>query len=343
MSALRARRAVEHAAEEWNANSRPPARLWGGGQLAAAVSDTGGRIHTRATPTDASPKRGHSRLLPRRRRVLVTDRVALSPKAREFLHASIRRDRHRRRRATTVLSVLVVLALAAAGVAVIQQRNAQERQRIATARGLIAQAEAARGTDPRTALQLGLAAQRIRPDDATYSSLVSTLTTTRYAGTLTGHKDDVWSVAFAPDRSTLATASLDNTVTLWNLTDPAQPRRLGSPLNGGNSVAFAPDERTLATGSDDGTVILWDLIDPTGPRRIGQPLPGTSSLGTGGFVSFYPGGNTLAAGSSEGIVILWDLTNPAQPRRLDRSLVEPNNSVFSAVFSRWAHPGHRQR
>ncbi|MGH3889347.1 MAG: AAA family ATPase, partial [Pseudonocardiaceae bacterium] len=37
-SALRARRAVEHAATEWHDNDRPPARLWGGGQLAAAVT-----------------------------------------------------------------------------------------------------------------------------------------------------------------------------------------------------------------------------------------------------------------------------------------------------------------
>ena len=230
VSALRARRAVEHAAEEWNANSRPPARLWGGGQLDAAVSDTGARIHARATPTDASPKRGHSRLSPRRRRVLVTDRVALSPKARDFLHAGIRRDRHRRRRATTVLSVLVVLALAAAGVAVILQRNAAEKQRIATARQLVAQADTARDTDPRTSLRLGLAAHRIHPDGETHAGLVNTLTTTRDADTLTGHTGWVSSVAFAPDGTTLATASDDRTVILWDLTDPAQPRPRGQPL-----------------------------------------------------------------------------------------------------------------
>jgi hypothetical protein len=57
--------------------------------------------------------------------------------------------------------VLLILALAAAGVAVIQQRAAQERQLVAIARQLIAQADAAQNTDPRTALQLGIAAQRI--------------------------------------------------------------------------------------------------------------------------------------------------------------------------------------
>ena len=41
-SALRARRAVEHAATDWSENGRPRSRLWGGGQLAATVADTGG-------------------------------------------------------------------------------------------------------------------------------------------------------------------------------------------------------------------------------------------------------------------------------------------------------------
>ncbi len=164
-SALRARRAVEHAATEWHDNNRPPARLWGGGQLAATVTDTGAHIRATTAPADTPPRRGPSRWMPQRHRALVTNRVDLSPKARAFLHASIRHDRHRRRRrrTVTVLSVLLILALAA-GVAVVQQRLGQERQRIAAARELVAQADATRDTDPRTALRLGIAAEQIRPE-----------------------------------------------------------------------------------------------------------------------------------------------------------------------------------
>ena len=85
-------------------------------------------------------------------------------------------------------------------------------------------------------------------------------------------------MAFAPDGHTLATASADQTVLLWDVTDPARPRRLGDPLTGHTdavyAVAFAPDGHTLATASDDQTVLLWDVTDPARPRRLGDPLTG---------------------------------------------------------------------
>ncbi|MGQ0774635.1 MAG: nSTAND1 domain-containing NTPase [Pseudonocardiales bacterium] len=330
VSALRARRAVEHAATEWNENGRPPARLWSGGQLDATVTDTGARI----TAGSASPP-GRPNLARWRRRVLATDRVDLSVKARDFLHASMRRDRYRRRRAITILSVLLILALVAAGVAIDRQRDAEQGQRVATARNLVDDAEAARGTDLHAALQLGLAAHRLDPGDETRSSLVNTLAAGPYAGTLTGHIGAVESAAFAPDGRTLATGSKDKTVILWDFTDPAQPQRLGPPLTGHanwvNSVAFAPDGRTLATSSLDHTVILWDLTDRTQPRRLGSPL--TDHTDAVSSVTLSPDGRTLVTGSSDKTVILWDLTDRAQPRRLGSPLTGHTGSVNSVAWT----------
>ncbi|MGH3707426.1 MAG: WD40 repeat domain-containing protein, partial [Pseudonocardiaceae bacterium] len=95
----------------------------------------------------------------------------------------------------------------------------------------------------------------------------------------------VYGVGFAPDGRTLATASGDQTVRLWDLSTRDRPRPLGAPLTGHTgtvwAMAFAPDGRTLATGSADRTVRLWDLPRLEGFRgdevreaclRAGGPL-----------------------------------------------------------------------
>jgi WD40 repeat protein len=75
-------------------------------------------------------------------------------------------------------------------------------------------------------------------------------------------------VVFSPNGQTLATASADRTVRLWDLT-PGQPPAILAILAGHtdwvNAVAFSPDGNTLATASDDHTVRLWDMaayVDP---------------------------------------------------------------------------------
>src|SRR4051812_21498048 len=127
---------------------------------------------------------------------------------------------------------------------------------------------------------------------------------------LTGHHAQVNSVAFAPDGHTLATASWDQTVLLWDVTDPSRPRRLGDPLTGHtsavSSVAFAPDGHTLATASADKTVRLWDVTDPGQPHDLGDFLTGYTEAET--MVAFAPDGHPLPTARWDRTVLLWDLT-----------------------------------
>jgi WD40 repeat protein len=147
-----------------------------------------------------------------------------------------------------------------------------------------------------------------------------------------GHTSPVYSVAFSPDGKTLASASADTTVRLWNV---ASHQSMGPPLTGHTdvvfSVAFSPDGRTLASASFDKTVRLWDVATR---RPLGDPLTGHS--GTVVSVAFSPDGKTLASAvgdirnGPDNTVQLWDVAS-RQP--LGEPLTGHTHTVNSVAFS----------
>src|SRR5262249_139117 len=112
-------------------------------------------------------------------------------------------------------------------------------------------------------------------------------------------------VAFTPDGKTLASASYDHTIRLW---DPATGRellRLQGHTNYVMSVAFTPDGKTLVSGGNDGMGRIWDLKTRKELRSF-QAHGGSGVRGVGG----PPEGKPLATGgggNGHRTLTLWDL------------------------------------
>ncbi|MDQ3764789.1 MAG: TIR domain-containing protein [Actinomycetota bacterium] len=342
-TALRTARAVEQATVEWTSADRSEHYLWDDKRLTTALATLG------MTDDDGS----HNPATP--------PIIELDDQARAFLDAAARRvhavkERERRRRTRTiaVLSTLLLLVTAASILAFQQRSTAQAQRDTAIFNQITAQADRLRSTDISLAAQLDLTAYRLRPTPDLYTALL-TMGNGALSTPLTGHTNAIRTAVFSPDGHTLATASDDQTVRLWNVTDPTHPTSLARPLTGHtgfvNAVVFSPDGHTLATASDDQTVRLWNVTDPAHPTSLGQPLTGhTNAIRA---MVFSPDGYMLATVSDDRTVRLWNVADPSHPTSLGQPLTGHTDFIRAValspvhqsggVESGWAHLGHRQR
>ena len=119
------------------------------------------------------------------------------------------------------------------------------------------------------------------------------------------HDSEVTSLAFSPDGTSLATATTDGMVILW---DPATGERtavVGGHASWVGAVTFSPDGATLASQAGwDGLVKLWDV-------KTQRTVATIENVRGGSAMAFSPDGATLACASGE-LVKLWDVGTRVQ-------------------------------
>ncbi|MEV4000614.1 helix-turn-helix domain-containing protein [Actinomadura sp. NPDC049753] len=280
---------LAEAAQEWERHPGEDALLYQGLRLAEA----------RAWVEGAAPGTVPSRM-------------------REFVVAGARRERVRIRRLYRLVAFLSVLVLVTAVTSLVALRatGTVSRQRDNALSAKVAnEAASLRAADPALAAQLSLAAFRLAPTAEARGSLLSGYAAP-YAVQMSGHTGAVYQIQYSPDGRTLASASLDGTVRLWNVADPHHPAPL-TVLTGHSTAVtaavFSPDGRTLATTGDDRTVRLWDVADPARPA----PLVTLSGHSDGiRALAFAADGRTLASGGYDRTVRLWNVADPARAKPL---------------------------
>jgi WD40 repeat protein len=242
----------------------------------------------------------------------------------EFIVGSRHRQTSIFRRVLAIAAGVSVVFIVLGLVALYQRSVAIDQRQVATARQLAAQAETL-GDQYDLGLLLAVEADRLsnRPD--VYASLLRTVAANEPIETYLHHGPghDVYSVAFSPDASHLATGSLDGTISLWDRATRARTSAVHGHEGVVRSVAFAADG-PLVTGGDDGYVRFWSVED--GQLRSQAEKPAHREAVTA--VAVEHDGRLAASGSLDGTVLLWDLDTlePRQPLPVD-------SAVTSLAFS----------
>lgn len=224
----------------------------------------------------------------------------------------------------------------------VARQDAETQSRIAISRELASAALSQLTSDPQLALLLALEAANITltanedtpasTQDALYQSLLAS----QIRFSLSGHTDQLTSIAFSIDGSQVATAARDQTAKVWDATTGQELFSLDDHTRAVNSVTFSPDGNLLATGGEEGFVILWNA--ETG-ARISVLNSGSSVID----MAFNPDGSRLVTVNRDRTVRVWSINARDSLFKLFDHRAELTAVAYNNTGSRFATVGKDSR
>ena len=128
---------------------------------------------------------------------------------------------------------------------------------------------------------------------------------------VTGHTDEVRSIAFSPDARHVASGANGGTVRIWNSADLSPVGVIPVSDSLVRSVAWSADSSSVASGSADGVLRVWDARTGEGRGGLADHRAFIAE------VAYSPDGRLLASASSDSTVRIWDLSARAYAAVLD--------------------------
>jgi small GTP-binding protein len=119
--------------------------------------------------------------------------------------------------------------------------------------------------------------------------------------TLQGHLSWISTIAWAPNMSTLASASDDNTINIWHTDSGDLAHTLEGHEDTVFGIAWSPSGQMLASGSDDESIICWHVGTGEAIARLTGHKSGVVT------VTWLPDDDTLVSGSGDRTIRFWSV------------------------------------